>query len=150
MTNWIRDRLGLTLDEAGFAIALVSLLTTILLALVKPLRAIPRTLLERLLIGSGATKQKYARWFIREHGKLRNIYLNRIETLDLSDTFVPLNVADLDAHGRVATDVLNDVNEREIIVVGVPGSGKSTLLKAMASGYYGAMSQRYAERLESR
>ncbi|MBF9129690.1 hypothetical protein I0C86_12070 [Plantactinospora sp. S1510] len=85
----------------------------------------------------GRPQERYRRWFLGEYGTLRNIYLNRVETLDLADTYIALSVQ---AEGEVsgsqvpATTLMGPSGPHRILIVGDPGTGKSTLLRAYGSG----------------
>ena len=84
----------------------------------------------------GLTSARYDAAFLKKHRKLHNIYLNRIEELDILSTYVPLNVmSDADSPGNLpAIKVLLDAGQDRIIVLGHPGSGKTTLLKSFGVG----------------
>ena len=91
----------------------------------------------RVALTLGSPQERYRRWFVAEYGTLRNIYLNRVETLDLADSYVSLSVRAENETGGArlpATDLMAASGPRRIVIVGDPGSGKSTLLKAYGSG----------------
>ena len=71
-------------------------------------------------------------------GKVTNVFLGRVEVLDLEKIFVPLTL-----HQRGQNDSTHKQNTREtltsnehgrLMILGDPGSGKSTLLKTLATG----------------
>lgn len=84
----------------------------------------------------GFTRSRYKAAFLKSHRELRNIYLNRIEQLDLVATYVPLHVINA-VSGRSdqpAIEVLLDPEETRTLILGDPGSGKTTLLKSFGVG----------------
>jgi energy-coupling factor transporter ATP-binding protein EcfA2 len=136
MTNWLRNVLGLTVDEAALIVAVLALLVAIPAA-VPAVRSVVVAAFHRILLLCGIARRKYQRWFLKQHGKLQNIYLNRIEELDLAQTYVSLSFVapQLKHEGRVkATQVLAQHTSSRIVIVGDPGSGKSTLLNAYGTG----------------
>jgi hypothetical protein len=93
-----------------------------------------------LRLRAGAPHRHYATWFARRRGRYDNPYLNATENLDLRNTFVPLSFRSSDDDDQeqmtltVATTVLDDPAEGNLIIYGGPGSGKSTLLKSYGVG----------------
>ena len=136
VTNWLRNELGLTVEEATLIVAALTLLVAVP-AVVPSIRSLVIGSFRRSLLFFGVVRRKYQRWFLKQHGKLQNIYLNRIEELDLAQTYVPLSflAAEFEHEGRIrATQVLAQNTYSRILIVGDPGSGKSTLLNAYGTG----------------
>jgi NACHT domain len=134
MESWLRRYLNLGVDEAS-----------LLLGILIPLLSLVFPAVRRMLVGIGISvvarlqpvRSRYRRWFLHEHGKLKNIYLNRIEKLDLADTYISLSVKSeqvSNSSRQLATRLFSPAGPRRILLVGEPGTGKSTLLKAYASG----------------
>lgn len=141
MESWLEEHLHISVSEAELAIAFVALLASLRL---RPVRRILADAVERIAMVLRRPYTKYRRWFTVEHGTLRNIYLNRIDELDLAETFVSLSVySDTDdADTRtVATKIMAPDGPRRIMIVGDPGTGKTTLLKAYGSGILRPRSQ---------
>lgn len=122
MSNWSR----------GDLLALIGIVATIGVAAVTPLRRLLVRVGTRLAFEAGKPMQHYRKTFLEKHGKLRNIYSNRQEDLDLALTFVALSVAGPSASGQQqdAAAIIADKDNKRLIITGDPGSGKSTLLKA--------------------
>ena len=80
----------------------------------------------------GFTRARYKAAFLKRHSELHNIYLDRIEHLDVRATYVPLHVLSGGSSivNQPAIDVLLDIAQDRVVVLGDPGSGKTTLLKA--------------------
>jgi hypothetical protein len=136
LDKWIEDVTGLPLDEIGLIVSVLGFVLALLLAIPQARQAAGR-LWRGLALATGLTRRRYARWFIRHHGTLRNIYLNRAERLDLGGTYVSLSFfsAEQNQENRVlATHVLAEAGNRRLLVVGDPGTGKSTLLRAYGTG----------------
>lgn len=132
VNRWIDD--NLSLDEANMLLQAGALLLALLVVMVPPVRRAIGRALDRVLILSGNTRRRYARWFLKEHGTLRNIYLGRTEELDLASTYVPLTVSGGARSERsLAAQVLSQADNRHIVILGEPGSGKSTLLAAFGT-----------------
>jgi len=134
MEEWFEKYLHLSADELGiilaFALPLLALIS-------RRVRALPGRAVGRVAQALGRPHERYRRWFLSEYGTLRNIYLNRVETLNLADSYIALSVQ---AEGEVsrsrvpATTLMGPSGPHRIIIVGDPGTGKSTLLKAYGSG----------------
>ena len=136
MDHWPQSTLGMNTAEASLIIALLTLLVTIPAA-VPPVRSLIKRSIWRLLLVSGITRRRYNRWFVARNSKIQNIYLNRIEELDLAQTYVTLSFLKPDMlHEQrvVATSVLADPEITRMMIVGDPGTGKSTLLTAYGVG----------------
>lgn len=88
----------------------------------------------RLTLGGwlGITRSKYKAGFLKSHRELRNIYLDRIEQLDVVATYVPLHILDTTTvlHDCPAIEVLLAPKHERIVILGDPGSGKTTLMKS--------------------
>ena len=114
-------------------LALAGVVVAVLVAVMPPVR---RWLLHRwraMLVRAGVPRRRYERWFVRRWGKYANPYLDDVEYLDLSNTYISLTFhsAASDAERRIiANQVLRDVSVGNLVITGAPGSGKSTLLKA--------------------
>lgn len=136
MQTWVQDHIGLSLDEAGLLVGVLSLVVPLVLLAFPPSRRAIARGARRLALVSGLVRRRYTRWFLRHHGTLRNIYLNRDEKLDLGGTYVSLSFhTPDDQENRVlATRILGETDNRRLVVVGEPGSGKSTLLRAFGTG----------------
>jgi hypothetical protein len=131
---WLEDYLSLNIGEASLVLGLVALVAPLL---IRRVRALATSLLGRLGAASGRPYSTYCRWFIQQHGRVRNIYLNRIEELDLAATFVPLTVHSDGSRSEsliAATHLMSPAGPRRAIIVGDPGTGKTTLLKAYGTG----------------
>jgi NACHT domain len=136
MDHWLQSTLGLNVAEATLIVAFLTLIVGVPAA-VPPVRSALKRGYWRLFLWSGATKRSYERWFLAKHSKIQNIYLNRIEELDLAQTYVSLSfiAPDLDHEQRVtATTMLADPESNHVMIVGDPGTGKSTLLNAYGAG----------------
>jgi hypothetical protein len=136
LEHWLQSTFGLNIDEAALIIAFLTLLVAVPAA-VPPVRASLGRAARRLSLWSGTTRRHYARWFTSQNGKLRNIYLNRIEELDLGQTYVSLAFIEpggLNEQRVQATNVLADSDYAHILIIGDPGTGKSTLLAAYGVG----------------
>jgi len=132
---WIARPSWAGTDQLSLIVSALSLLLALAVVLVGPLRKIAVGLFDRVLILLGSTRRAYAHWFLKEHGKLRNVYLDRTEELSLVSTYVPLNVYAEGHPDRIpATRVLADPQQTRVLIIGDPGSGKSTLLKAYGTG----------------
>jgi energy-coupling factor transporter ATP-binding protein EcfA2 len=89
----------------------------------------------RLTSGLGFVEARYKAGFIKLHRELRNIYLDRIENVDVQATYIPLSVtAAADRIVRPALEVLLAPAETRLLIVGSPGSGKTTLMKCFSVG----------------
>ncbi|MEV4491396.1 hypothetical protein AB0K04_14910 [Micromonospora coxensis] len=134
MEELLQQYLNVSADEAGLILAIL----LPLLGLLSPrLRRLLRRGAERISLAAGRPRSRYRHWFVREYGTLRNIYLNRLESLSLDDTYVSLSVQSGTGEADVrmdATEMLSPAGSRRIILIGDPGSGKSTLLKAYGAG----------------
>lgn len=89
------------------------------------------------LLRAGRPERRYATWFIQKWGQYENPYLDDVESLDLSNTFVSLSFSAQDTGQEtrtVATAVLANRRAGNLVIEGAPGSGKSTLLKAYGVG----------------
>jgi hypothetical protein len=121
----------------GDAIALAGVVATVVVAVFGPTR---RWLVRRVragLLWAGRPERRYATWFIQKWGQYENPYLDDVESLDLSNTFVSLSFSAQDTGQEtrtVATAVLADRRAGNLVIEGAPGSGKSTLLKAYGVG----------------
>lgn len=136
MDHWLQSTLGLNVEEASLIVAVLTLIVAVP-AIVPPVRSVFKRGIWRMLLLSGATERHYERWFLAKHSKLQNIYLNRIEELDLAQTYVSLSfVAPNRGYEQrvTATTVLADPESTHIMIVGDPGTGKSTLLNAYGAG----------------
>ncbi len=134
--HWLKSTLDLTTDQAGLIVAVLTLVVAVP-AIVPPIRSLLKRTAWRALLMSGITTRNYERWFAARHSKIQNIYLNRIEVLDLAETYVSLSFISSDLHQEnrvVATSVLADPEATRIMIVGDPGTGKSTLLNAYGAG----------------
>jgi hypothetical protein len=132
--EWFEQYLHLTADELGIVLALA---LPLLALWVRRVRVMLLGLADRVALAFGLPRHRYRRWFIAEYGMLRNIYLNRVETLELADSYISLSVhAENEANGSLlpATTLMAPSGPRRIVIVGDPGTGKSTLLKAYGSG----------------
>ncbi|MEU1647564.1 NACHT domain-containing protein [Micromonospora zamorensis] len=130
----LQKYIHLSADEAGLAL---SILLPLLSLLFPPVRRSLKRAVQTASFAIGRPRARYRQWFSREHGTLRNIYLNRLEALSLDDTYVSLSVQSGtgDTEIRIgAAELLAPSGSRRIILVGDPGSGKSTLLKAYGVG----------------
>ena len=137
MEEWFKRYLGLTGDELGIVLAFALPLLAIL---ARRVRGALRRVAERLALTLGLPQARYRRWFLSEHSALRNIYLNRVETIDLGDSYISLSVQAEDGGGASrlpATTLMAPSGPRRMVIVGDPGAGKSTLLKAYGSGVLG-------------
>jgi hypothetical protein len=91
----------------------------------------------------GFAQARYKAAFLRTHRALRNIYLDRIETIDVQSAYVPLSVTTATERTiRPALDMLLSPNETRLLIVGSPGSGKTTLLKSFSVGLLSGRSSR--------
>lgn len=134
MEEWFEGHLGLTADELGIVLVFV---LPLLALLTRHVRGALRRVVERLALAFGLPQARYRQWFLAEHGVLRNIYLNRVETIDLGDSYISLSVqaeAGGGASRLPATTLMAPSGPRRMVIVGDPGAGKSTLLKAYGSG----------------
>lgn len=121
-------------------LALLSLILALAVVVVRPIRQAFLWIVDAVRIAVGTPRRRYARWFLRRHGVLRNIYLDVEEKLDLSSTYVPLAVLTQATEGRIAAStILSDRRIPNLIILGDPGTGKSTLLKAYGASVLGAM-----------
>ncbi|CAN2042063.1 NACHT domain-containing protein [Candidatus Magnetomoraceae bacterium gMMP-15] len=73
------------------------------------------------------------------YGKVKNIYLDKEELLDLHQVFVPLTLRNrpgkkIQFYKRKTREILTDPDQRRLVILAEPGSGKTTLLQALASG----------------
>lgn len=136
MSDWIKQHLGMTVDDATLLVTLLGMFVAIVTFLWRKRAAVGRAK-DRFDLASGRTRRRYARWFLATHGTLRNIYSDIDERLDLRDTYVPLSFAVPTANsqeGERATDVLADKLARRLMILGNAGTGKSTLLRAFGAG----------------
>ena len=136
MDHWLQKTLSLNVAEATLVVAALTLLVGIPAA-VPSVRMLLGRMMRRALLTSGLTGRKYERWFFKQNSKLRNVYLNRVEELDLAQTYVSLSfiAPELDLEQRVlATHVFAQATSPRILIVGDPGTGKSTLLSAYGTG----------------
>ncbi|MEU7870276.1 NACHT domain-containing protein [Dactylosporangium sp. NPDC049140] len=126
--------------SVGDVSGLLGVLVTVLLAALPPIRPLLVRLGRRIRFAIGGPERRYAAWFLREHGRYDNPYLERVEDLDLRRTFVSLYLRGADggpdvrqpAADVVARRLVNAVGaQRHMLIEGDPGSGKSTLLKAL-------------------
>ncbi|MGR6320353.1 NACHT domain-containing protein [Micromonospora soli] len=134
MEELLQKYLRMSADEAGLILAI---LLPLLGLLSRRVREILLAAGEHASLTTGRVRARYRRWFLREHGTLKNIVLKRVEELSLDDTYVSLSVQSMAAGADVrmdATAVLAPFGPRRVFLVGDPGSGKSTLLKAYGSG----------------
>jgi len=126
---------NLTPDEFRIFLGIVASALAILFTLLSPLRGFFLKLLRRCLNQFHWSNRHYRKRFLSRHGKVRNIYLDRNEELDVRSTYVPLHINRKDKAGRLpALEVLADPLEKRLIIVGDPGTGKTTLVKAFATG----------------
>jgi len=143
LDHWLSNTLGLNIAEASLLVAVLALLVAVPAA-VPAVRSSLRRMAQRVLLWSGTTRRSYTRWFLAQNSKLRNIYLNRIEELDLAQTYVSLAfiAPESEYEQRVrATNVLANTAFKRILLIGDPGTGKSTLLSAYGSGILQRRSQ---------
>src|SRR5215472_7781872 len=75
----------------GDVLALIGVLVTIAIAATPPVRKGLAESWRALVLRAGLPRRKYAGWFIRTWGAYENPYLDDRESLDLSNTFVPLS-----------------------------------------------------------
>jgi hypothetical protein len=144
MDTWIEQHLGLSIEEAGFIVSAIALVLAALV-FVPAVRGASQRVVGRLLMTSGYTTRRYARWFVTEYRDVRNIYLDREERLNLSSTYVSLSFFTEQRSGEhrvAAAQVLADAETRRALIVGDPGTGKSTLLKAYGIGILRGRSDR--------
>src|ERR1043165_447436 len=80
----------------------------------------------------GFTRARYKASFLKAHGELHNIYVDRVERLNIVATYVPLHIISPTAGlvNKPAIDVLLDASEVRIVILREPGAGKATLLKS--------------------
>ncbi|MFC0504843.1 NACHT domain-containing protein [Micromonospora costi] len=134
------DRLlHLSVEQAGLLVAVLGLVGTLVttLKLSARMRRLAGLGIRTFAYRAGIPSRKYGRWFVRKYASIENVYLDRVEALDLAATYVPLTVTSdsnpSDAE-LLGTDVMGANRGRKIIVLGDPGSGKSTLLRAYGAG----------------
>jgi len=116
-------------------LALTGIAITIVVALVPAFRQRILRSWRSAALRAGFPRRAYARWFVRTWGVYDNPYLDDVEKLDLTNTYVPLSfhASEADAEAlTIASAVLADKHTGNVIIDGAPGSGKSTLLKAFA------------------
>ena len=89
-----------------------------------------------LLGALGVVRARYKAAFLKRYRELQNIYLNRIEKLDLTSTYVPLRVVDSSQSTSevAAIELLLDPSQKRIVILGDPGTGKTTLLRSFGIG----------------
>ena len=122
-------------DQWGVAVAVLTLIVTIVLGVSRPLRAAVRNTFEFLQTLLGVTSSKYRRSFLKENGTVRNIYLGQAQSLDLATTYVPLSLlSSEDEIRQSAANVISDKTRSRTIVIGDPGTGKTTLFRAYSVG----------------
>ncbi len=134
MDEWFGKHLHLSADELGIVLAVT---LPLLAVLSRRVRLLLGQAAGRVALAAGRPQERYRRWFLAEYGTLRNIYLNRVETLDLADSYISLSVqAETESSGTqvAATTLMAASGPRRIVIVGDPGTGKSTLLKAYGAG----------------
>ncbi|ETR67644.1 MAG: hypothetical protein OMM_05033 [Candidatus Magnetoglobus multicellularis str. Araruama] len=74
------------------------------------------------------------------YGKVRNIYLDKDEILDLEQVFVPMTLILRKEETFTLTkrketrEILTDPDHRRLVILANPGSGKTTLFQALSSG----------------
>lgn len=80
----------------------------------------------------GSTEARYKTRFLKLYRELRNIYLDRVEVLNIESTYVPLHIISPSEGPKLNTaiDVLLNPARPRLLIIGDPGSGKTTLLKA--------------------
>ncbi|HWW77117.1 MAG TPA: NACHT domain-containing protein, partial [Pyrinomonadaceae bacterium] len=126
--DWARKNPALVLSGLSLVVATLGFLLTHSTRLRNGLRQVVLSVGGRL----GFTRARYKAAFLKTYRELRNIYLDRIEQLDILATYVPLNVLS-EAAGHVnqpAINVLLDAELNRIVILGDPGTGKTTLLKS--------------------
>ncbi|BBH70119.1 hypothetical protein ACTI_68040 [Actinoplanes sp. OR16] len=134
MEEWFEAHLGLSADEVGIILAFA---LPALALLFRQVRTGLANLLGWLTRAWGRPQRRYRTWFLAEYGTLRNIYLNREETLGLADSYISLSVqAEGEGSGTqvAASTLLSESGPHRIVILGDPGTGKSTLLKAYGAG----------------
>ncbi len=133
MEEWLDEWLHMSLDEAAVVLGVIAVVPL----LFPPVRRALGRARRRAALALGFPRRRYRRAFLRSHGTLHNIYLDREERLDLGVTYVSLSFYS-EAQGPedrvLANRVLADTGTRRFLVVGDPGTGKSTLLKAYGTG----------------
>src|SRR5262245_65236152 len=73
----------------------------------------------RLTGALGFVEARYKAGFIRTHRELRNIYLDRIEKVDVQATYIPLSVTTASERAvRPAVEVLLAPDETRLLIVG--------------------------------
>lgn len=132
----------------GDVLALAGVIITIAIAIVPPIRRYILRKWQALLMWAGFPRRRYARWFVGQWETYDNPYLDDVESLSLTNTFVPLSFHSEEMNKEelgIATTILSDKNVGNLIIEGAPGSGKSTLMKA----YGVAILQNRRDRLQS-
>jgi hypothetical protein len=117
-------------------LALAGIVVTVLIAVLPPTRSALAGMWYGATPWFGHPRRRYRRWFSKTYRVIYNIYLDRLEELDLHNTFVSLTVNTGQGGGenRAATRVIGDTTATRLLITGDPGTGKSTLLKAYGLG----------------
>lgn len=134
MEEWFEANIGLSADELGIILAVA---LPLLALLFRRVRTGLVSLSGWVTRAWGRPQGRYSTWFLAEYGTLRNIYLNREETLSLADSYISLSVqAEGEGSGTqvAAATLLAESGPHRIVILGDPGTGKSTLLKAYGAG----------------
>jgi hypothetical protein len=114
-------------------LALASVITAVVIAVIPPGRRTLARWWRMVLIRAGYPRHRYQRWFVQRWGKYDNPYIDDVKNLDLVNTYVSLSflseASDPETE-KSAITLLSDWNSRNLVIEGGPGSGKSTLLRA--------------------